>query len=103
MQYLSLESKIVDALKTVHDPEIPVNVYDLGLIYEVQSSQDGHVKIIMTLTNPNCPVADTLPVEIKNAVKAVQGVNQVEVKLVFEPEWNKDMMSDAAQLELGLL
>ncbi len=101
--YLEMESKIVDALKTVHDPEIPVNIYDLGLIYEIEASAQGHVNITMTLTNPNCPVADTLPREIEQAVKGVDGVKSVDINLVFEPEWNKDMMSEAAMLELGLL
>ncbi|MFO7978628.1 MAG: SUF system Fe-S cluster assembly protein [Bacteroidales bacterium] len=101
--YLEMESKIVDALKTVHDPEIPVNIYDLGLIYEIDASGQGHVKITMTLTNPNCPVADTMPREVEQAVKGVDGVKSVDINLVFEPEWDKDMMSEAAMLELGLL
>lgn len=98
-----IEKQIVAALQTVHDPEIPVNVYDLGLIYEINISGDGQVNIVMTLTNPNCPVADTMPVEVRNAVKNIQDVNAVNVEMVFEPEWNKDMMSEAAMLELGLL
>lgn len=101
--YLEMETRIVDALKTVYDPEIPVNVYDLGLIYEIDAGSDGKVNIKMTLTNPNCPVADILPEQVKTAVQAVPGVQQVEIRLVFEPEWTKDMMSDAAMLELGLL
>lgn len=101
--YLEMESRIVDALKTVHDPEIPVNIYDLGLIYEIDVDISGDVKITMTLTNPNCPVADTMPVEVKQAVQGVDGVKQVDINLVFDPEWNKDMMTDAAMLELGLL
>ena len=103
INYLEFESKIVDALKTVHDPEIPVNIYDLGLIYEIDAHDDGTVNITMTLTNPNCPVADIIPQDVKKAVETVEGVKQVHVTLVFEPEWNKDMMSDAAMLELGLL
>jgi FeS assembly SUF system protein len=98
-----MENQIIAALQTVHDPEIPVNVYDLGLIYEINISDDGQVNLVMTLTNPNCPVADTMPVEVRNAVKTVQGVAGVAVEMVFEPEWNKDMMSEAAMLELGLL
>lgn len=98
-----IEAQIVEALRTVHDPEIPVNVYDLGLIYEINQSDIGHVHIVMTLTNPNCPVADTMPLEVKNAVKNVDGVSEVTIDMVFEPEWSKDMMSEAAMLELGLL
>lgn len=98
-----LENKIVEALRSVHDPEIPVNVYDLGLIYEANISDHGQVHIVMTLTNPNCPVADTMPLEVKNAVKSVENVTGVSVEMVFEPEWNIDMMSEAAMLELGLL
>ena len=98
-----LEEQVIDALRTVHDPEIPLNVYDLGLIYEINISEGGSVHIVMTLTNPNCPVADTMPVEVKNAVSSIDGVADVEIEMVFEPEWNKDMMTEAAMLELGLL
>jgi len=101
--YMDLEMRIVDALKTVYDPEIPVNIYDLGLIYEIDVRDDKSVLITMTLTNPNCPVADTMPVEAKEAVEFVEGITKVDIKMVFEPEWNKDMMSEAAMLELGLL
>lgn len=101
--YLEREIKIVDAIKTVFDPEIPLNIYDLGLIYEIKVNPDDSVNITMTLTNPNCPVADEIPRDVKEAVQHVDGVREVHVKLVFEPEWNKDMMSDAALLELGLL
>lgn len=100
---MDLEQRIIDALKTVYDPEIPVNIYDLGLIYEIKIEPDRSVNIKMTLTNPNCPVADTMPNEAKVAVEHVQDVKNVNIKLVFEPEWNKEMMSDAAMLELGLL
>ena len=101
--YMDLEMRIVDALKTVYDPEIPVNIYDLGLIYEIDVKDDNSVLITMTLTNPNCPVADTMPLEVKEAVEFVEGIEKVEIKMVFEPEWNKDMMTEAAMLELGLL
>ncbi|MFN3554817.1 MAG: SUF system Fe-S cluster assembly protein [Bacteroidales bacterium] len=101
--YMDLEIRIIDALKTVYDPEIPVNVYDLGLIYNIKVDDQQAVAITMTLTNPNCPVADTMPGEVRDAVLHVQGVEKVDIELVFEPEWNKDMMSDAAMLELGLL
>lgn len=98
-----LEQQIVEALRTVYDPEIPVNVYDLGLIYEITISDKGHVNIVMTLTNPNCPVADSMPLEVKETVSRLKGVAEAHVEMVFEPEWNKDMMTEAAMLELGLL
>lgn len=101
--YMDLEVRIIDALKTVYDPEIPVNVYDLGLIYEIKVHDDNAVSIKMTLTNPNCPVADTMPGEVRDAVLYVEGITKVDIDLVFEPEWNKDLMSEAAMLELGLL
>jgi FeS assembly SUF system protein len=101
--YMDLEMRIIDALKTVYDPEIPVNIYDLGLIYKIDVKDDNSVLITMTLTNPNCPVADTMPNEVKEAVEFVEGIKKVDIKMVFEPEWNKDMMSEAAMLELGLL
>ena len=101
--YMDLEVRIVDALKTVYDPEIPVNIYDLGLIYEIKVNDDNSVYLKMTLTNPNCPVADVLPNEVKDAVLHVEGIEKVDLDLVFEPEWTKDNMSDAAMLELGLL
>ncbi len=102
--YMDLEVRIIDALKMVYDPEIPVNIYDLGLIYEIRlEDNDTSVFIKMTLTNPNCPVADVLPNEVKEAVEHVEGIEKVELQLVFEPEWSKDMMSEAAMLELGLI
>lgn len=101
--YKDLEIRIIDSLKQVYDPEIPVNVYDLGLIYEIKIKSERDVYVKMTLTNPNCPVADTMPAEIREAVLFVEGIENVEVDLVFDPEWNKDMMSDAAMLELGLI
>lgn len=98
-----LEGRIITELKTVFDPEIPLNVYDLGLIYKIDIGENGRVTIAMTLTNPNCPVADQLLEEVEKSVLKVDGVQGVDLKLVFEPEWNKDMMSEAAMLELGLL
>lgn len=103
MNFLERETQVVDALKTVFDPEIPVNIYDLGLIYEIRVNEDDSAYIKMTLTNPNCPVADEIPRDVKDAVLRVEGIKEVKVDLVFEPEWNKDLMSDAAMLELGLL
>ena len=100
---LSLEGKIVGMLKTVYDPEIPVNVYDLGLIYEVDIDDEKNVTITMTLTAPNCPAADFILEDVRFKVSTVQGVNNVIVNLTFEPEWNRDMLSEEAKLELGLL
>ncbi len=97
------ESQVIDALKTVFDPEIPVNVYDLGLIYGIQLGKSGRVEVTMTLTNPNCPVADEMPARVAAAVKNLDGVNDADVRLVFDPPWTKEKMSDAALLELGLL
>lgn len=97
-----IEEKVTDALKTVFDPDIPVNVYDLGLIYGIDIRESGKVQVTMTLTNPNCPVADDLMLQVREAVQGIQEVQEAEVKLVFDPPWTKDNMSDAAMLELGL-
>ncbi len=97
------EQQIIDALKTVFDPDIPVNVYDLGLIYNIDIKDDNLVNITMTLTNPNCPVADDLLKQVREAVQQLEAVCKVDVRLVFDPPWTKDNMSDAAMLELGLL
>lgn len=98
-----LEDKIVDKLKTIFDPEIPVDIYELGLIYEVRISKEGVVEIDMTLTSPNCPVAESLPKDVKEKVESVEGVNEAHVNIVFDPPWDKDMMSEEAKLELGFL
>jgi FeS assembly SUF system protein len=90
-------------LKNVYDPEIPVNIYDLGLIYDIETDDKNKVLITMTLTAPNCPVADSLPIEIKEKVGALPGVSEVEINLVFDPPWNQSMMSEEALLELGML
>ncbi|WP_124979201.1 DUF59 domain-containing protein [Nonlabens xiamenensis] len=95
--------KVVRVLKTIYDPEIPVDIYELGLIYDVMVSTDGDVKILMTLTSPNCPVAETLPVEVEEKVKTLKEVNDAEVEITFDPPWNKDLMSEEAKLELGML
>lgn len=100
---LKTEREIVAALKSVFDPEIPVNIYDLGLIYEVDFEPTGVVHITMTLTAPNCPVADTLVENVKSAVMGVAGVSEVDLSLTFDPPWDKSMLSDEAKLELGLL
>ena len=99
----ALQDKIVVMLRTVYDPEIPVNIYDLGLIYGIEVSANSDVKVTMTLTSPNCPEAETLPYKVENALKSIRGVNKVEVILTFEPPWDQDMMSEVAMLELGLL
>ena len=101
-QIADIGEEIIRILKTVYDPEIPVDIYELGLIYDVQISDEADVKIIMTLTTPNCPVAETLPQEVKDKVKTVENVNEVELELTFEPSWNKDMMSEEARFELGM-
>ena len=93
---------IIIALKTVYDPEIPVDIYELGLIYDVQISDEGKVKVIMTLTTPNGPVAESLPAEVRERVTEVEDVVEVDLELTFEPSWNKDMMSEEARFELGM-
>ena len=95
--------KIIDVIKTIYDPEIPVDIYELGLIYDVLVNEDFDVKIIMTLTTPNCPVAETLPVDVKDKVKTIKGIKSVEIEMTFEPPWTQDLMSDEAKLELGIL
>ncbi|KAA6349510.1 Iron-sulfur cluster carrier protein [termite gut metagenome] len=103
MTTYEIEEKIVAMLKTVFDPEIPVNIYDLGLIYEIDVADDGKVNLNMTLTAPGCPLADFITEDVHQKVESVRGVTSCNVNLVFEPEWNKDMMSEEAKLELGFL
>lgn len=98
-----LGDKIVDVLKTIYDPEIPVDIYELGLIYDVFVNEDNDAKILMTLTSPNCPVAETLPVEVEEKVKTLEEINDAEVEITFDPTWTQDMMSEEAKLELGFL
>lgn len=98
-----LGDKIVRVLKTIYDPEIPVDIYELGLIYDVFVSEENEAKILMTLTSPNCPVAETLPVEVEEKVKTLPEITTCEVEITFEPTWTQDMMSEEAKLELGLL
>ncbi|MEI8195747.1 MAG: SUF system Fe-S cluster assembly protein [Phycisphaerae bacterium] len=100
---LALESSIVESLRGIYDPEIPVNIYDLGLIYDILISAQRRVKILMTLTAPACPVAGILPKAVERKVTEVPGVTGAEVELVWEPQWTKEMMSEAARLELGLM
>jgi FeS assembly SUF system protein len=99
----AIEENIIAALKEIYDPEIPVDIFELGLIYEVKIKADGFVDVDMTLTSPNCPVAESLPVDVKNKVETVHGVTEAKVNIVFDPPWDKDMMSEEAQLELGFL
>ncbi|MGB3774979.1 MAG: DUF59 domain-containing protein [Leeuwenhoekiella sp.] len=98
-----LGEKVVRVLKTIFDPEIPVDIYELGLIYDVFVNEDYETKILMTLTTPNCPVAETLPLEVEEKVKTIEEVKDCEVEITFDPPWSQDLMSDEAKLELGLL
>ena len=98
-----LGEDIVKKLKTIYDPEIPVDIFELGLIYDVFVSDKNDVKILMTLTSPNCPVAETLPIEVEEKVKTIEEVNNAEVEITFDPPWSKDLMSEEAKLELGML
>ena len=97
-----IKSKVIEVIKKIYDPEIPVNIYELGLIYDIQVDKDNSVKIDMTLTTPNCPVAESLPKEVKDSIMEIKEVNKVELDLVWEPPWDKSMMSEAAKLELNL-
>ncbi|WP_341654591.1 iron-sulfur cluster assembly protein [Blattabacterium cuenoti] len=100
----SLENRIISVLKTIYDPEISVDIYELGLIYDVQISGKNKVKIVMTLTTPNCPVAESLPLEVKEKVQSIiQEIKEIDVILTFDPPWSREFMSDEARLELGLL
>ena len=98
-----IEERIVDVLKTVYDPEIPVNIYDLGLIYKIDVQDDGNVDIDMTFTAPTCPAADFILEDVRQKIESIDGVTSATINLVFEPEWDKDMMSEEAKLELGFL
>ncbi|MFV0237491.1 MAG: iron-sulfur cluster assembly protein [Flavobacteriales bacterium] len=99
----TLGEKVIEVLQTIYDPEIPVDIYELGLIYDVQVSTDKEAQILMTLTTPNCPVAESLPLEIQERVKAMEEINDAKVEVTFDPPWDKDMMSETAKLELGIL
>ena len=102
-QIASLGEEVIKVLKTIYDPEIPVDIYELGLIYDVQISDEGEAKVLMTLTTPNCPVAESLPMEVEEKVGEIEGITRSKVEITFEPEWEKDMMSEEAKFELGLL
>jgi FeS assembly SUF system protein len=103
MEKETLKQQIIEALQTVFDPEIPVNIYDLGLIYEINISNENNVHVLMTLTSPNCPVAESLPQEVRQKVLSVEGVKNAEIELTFEPPWDQELLSEEAKLELGLL
>ncbi len=98
-----LGEKIIEVIKTIYDPEIPVDIYELGLIYDVFINEDREVKILMTLTTPNCPVAESLPMEVEEKVKSMKMVTDAEVEITFDPPWSQELMSDEAKLELGML
>ncbi|MFY7666324.1 MULTISPECIES: SUF system Fe-S cluster assembly protein [Flavobacterium] len=100
---INLGENVVKVLKGIYDPEIPVDIYELGLIYDVMINEDSEVKVLMTLTSPNCPVAETLPKEVEEKIKNIDGVKDVEVEITFDPPWTKDLMSEEAKLELGFL
>ena len=99
----ALGEKIVKVLKTIYDPEIPVDIYELVLIYDVMVNEDFDVKILMTLTSPNCPVAETLPVEVEEKIKSIDEIKDAEVEITFDPPWSQELMSEEAKLELGML
>ena len=99
----ALEEKIVRVIKTIFDPEIPVDIYELGLIYDVFVNEDYEVKVLMTLTTPNCPVAETLPLEVEEKIKSLDAVKDAEVEITFDPPWTQELMSEEAKLELGML
>ena len=99
---MSKKDQIIEEIKKIYDPELPVNIYELGLIYDIQVENEKSAKIKMTLTTPNCPVAESLPKEVKDSVMQVEGIEEVDLELVWDPPWNKDMMSESAKLELNL-
>ncbi|MBR6170565.1 MAG: DUF59 domain-containing protein [Bacteroidaceae bacterium] len=101
---LQIQERVIEVLRTVYDPEIPVNIYDLGLIYRIELNDDAtELSVDMTLTAPNCPAADFILEDVRQKLETISGINKVDVQLVFEPEWNKDMMSEEAKVELGFL
>jgi len=98
-----IETRVIEQLKTIFDPEIPVNIYELGLVYEIHIDKERQLTITMTLTSPNCPVAESLPIEVESKMKAIEGVVNVKVDIVWDPPWTPELMSEAAKLELGML
>lgn len=103
MENQEIENKVIQKLKTIYDPEIPVDIYELGLIYDIGIESDNKVHIVMTLTSPNCPSAEEIPQEVEEKIKTIEGITDVTVQITFDPPWDKDMMSEEAQLELGFL
>ncbi|MCO5233544.1 MAG: iron-sulfur cluster assembly protein [Chitinophagales bacterium] len=101
--FIEIQNLAIEVLQDIFDPEIPVNIYDLGLIYEVNVDPENNIHIVMTLTSPNCPVAESLPLEVENKLKEIEGVKDVKVDLTFEPVWTTELMTEAAKLELGFL
>jgi len=101
--FAEIRTDVIDVLKTCYDPEIPVDIYELGLIYEVNVDPANNVKVLMTLTSPTCPVAETLPPEVEQKIKGIPGIGDVKVELTWEPTWNQEMMSESAKLELGFI
>ncbi|PLX02440.1 MAG: SUF system Fe-S cluster assembly protein [Marinilabiliales bacterium] len=102
-QIKELEDKIIVVLKNIYDPEIPVNIYELGLVYEVKVEENGKAHVLMTLTTPNCPVAESLPAQVKEEISYLTGITEVDLELTFDPPWDQELMSEEAKLELGLL
>jgi FeS assembly SUF system protein len=100
---MEIKDEALHAMHTIYDPEIPVNIYELGLIYEINVDVDNHVHVLMTLTAPNCPAAESLPREVEEKIQAIDGVKEVRVEITFDPPWDQEMMSEAAKLELGFL
>lgn len=103
MSDINIKDRIIEAVKTVYDPEIPVDIYELGLIYDIDIKEDGQVAVRMTLTTPMCPVADSLPMEVQEKIIGVEGVTDVDLQVVFDPPWNKDLMSEEARFALDML
>ena len=99
---MTLKEKVIEEIKKIYDPELPVNIYELGLIYDIKIENENAAKVKMTLTTPNCPVAESLPKEVKDSIMQVEGIENVDLDLVWDPPWNKEMMSEAAKLELNL-
>ncbi|MBA5628802.1 DUF59 domain-containing protein [Moheibacter lacus] len=102
-QLNEIGERLVEKFKSIYDPEIPVDIYELGLIYDAFANESGNVKVLMTLTSPNCPVAESLPNEVKNKVEEIEGVTEAEVEITFDPPWDREMMSEEAKFELGML
>lgn len=103
LQKIEMENKVIAALKQVYDPEIPLNIYDLGLIYELNIDDQNNVRVLMTLTTPNCPIAEDIPEMVSSEIRQIEGIGKIEVELTFDPPWNMENLTDEAKLELGLM